>query len=367
MLAQPTSYSYKLDWAQACERWNAFWNMAATDRPCLSVTAPRPGVATAQLPEVASVQDKWMLPEYALSRTINYLDETYLGGEAVPRAPGIMAGSALGCGDDGVAFGAGGISIRPSMTSIGGPLNWHPGPRDPWRPKVDAIVHRLLDEAPGRYIVGVPNGMFRHIDLLNMLRGNTEIMLDMALQPQQCRARLLELRDLTWENERHYADLIGVRQGDVGAISWTGVWSKERFKCSQADAAACISPEMFAELVLPELDAEGERFGCIHYHTCGYWQHLEACLTRPYIKVIQYSPGPKESPEESSRLPFYRRVQQAGRCLDLAVGLDQAEYLIRHLRPEGLHLAVTVGTVAAAEELLENAVKWCGTDVHRSP
>ena len=41
------------------------------------------------------------------------------------------------------------------------------------------------------------------------------------------------------------------------------------------------------------------------------------------------------------------------------------EFLIRHLRPEGLILRTCVKTQEQADELLDNAVKWCGTDVHK--
>ena len=67
---------------------------------------------------------------------------------------------------------------------------------------------------------------------------------------------------------------------------------------------------MFESLVLPEIDIEAEWFDRIHYHTCGYTHLLDLCLSRPYMHVIQYSPNLKESKEESSRLPFYRRVQE---------------------------------------------------------
>ena len=123
---------------------------------------------------------------------------------------------------------------------------------------------------------------------------------------------------------------------------------------------------MFESLVLPEVDIEAEWFDRIHYHTCGYTHLLDLCLSRPYMHVIQYSPNLKESKEESSRLPFYRRVQEANRCLDSHVSPEQVEYVIRHLSPKGLHIRVTVKSVAKAEELLENAVSWSGSHMSRS-
>jgi len=363
MITRPT-YSYKPDWERAQKRWDAYWALEATDRPCMSILAPRPDGKKIQLPELKSLEDKWMNPEYQLARALKQLEENYLGGEAVPCSVHFMAGTTTGCGGH-LHFHEGGISIRPSMTAMDQPLNWHPGPQDPWRPKVDAICNRLLDEAPGRFMVSPP-GQFQHIDLLNMLRGNGETMLDLAMNPEQCKARLHEMRAPSEENDNHFRRLIEARQGNAGYVSWTGVWSRQVFRCAQADAAACISPEMFEQFVLPELDVFGELHGRLHYHTCGYKQHLELCLSRSYMKVIQYSPSLKEPGNGPAHLEFYRRVQEARRCLDIQAGPENVEFLVRHLRPEGLHIATAVNSIAEAEELLAKAVKWCGADIHRS-
>ena len=359
-----SSWSYKPDWARSQARWDAFWAMEATDRPCMSVRAPHPNGKKIQLPELKTVEDKWMNAEYQLAKALKPLEENYLGGEAPPCSGHFMAGTTTGC-DGHLQFHENCIDITPSMTSIDQPLSWHPGPQDPWRPRVDAICNRLLDDAPGRYIVSPP-GQYPHLDLLNMLRGNENMLLDLAMYPEQCKARLLEMRGPAEENANHFRQLIGARQGDAGYITWTGVWCRQLFRATQADCAANISPEMFAEIILPELDFLGERYERLWYHTCGYKQHLDLCLSRPYMRVIQYSPNPKEPGNGPAHLEFYQRVQKAGRCLDIGVSAAHVEFLVRHLRPEGLHISTHANSVAEAEELLEKAVKWCGNDIHRS-
>jgi hypothetical protein len=256
---------YKPDWAKAQARWDAFWAMDATDRPCISVTAPRPNPRSVTVPATGSVEDKWLDPEYILATALKRMEETCLGGETAPASGHFMAGTTTGCNGN-LCFHEGGISLRPSMTSMDEPLGWHPGPDDPWRARVDAICNRLLDEAPGRFIVSCP-GQFEHVDLLN--------------------------------------------------------------------------------------------------HTCGYKQHLELCLSRSYMRVIQYSHNCKESKNEAEHLEFYRRVQKAGRCLDLPVAPDQLEFVLRHLRPEGLHISTSAKSVGEADELLNRAARWAGTHANR--
>ena len=142
-------YTYKSDWSQAQARWDAYWALEATDRPCLSVIAPRTDGRKIQLPEIASIEEKWMDPEYILAQRLKYLEENYLGGEACPQAGTGMAYTTMGC-DGHLKFYENCIDITPSMTSMDQSLSWHPGPQDPWRARVEAICNRLLDEAPGR-------------------------------------------------------------------------------------------------------------------------------------------------------------------------------------------------------------------------
>lgn len=356
-------FCYKPDWVRAQSRWDAFWAMDATDRPCIGIGVPRPNPKQVTVPVPRSMEDKWLDPEYILAEKVKVMEETCYCGEAPPTCGHFMAGTTTGCNGH-LCFHDGGISLRPSMSSMDEPLGWHPGPGDPWRAKVDAILNRLLDEAPGRFMVPCP-GQFEHVDLLNMIRGNEAMMLDLALAPDQCKARLKEMRELSFENNAHFQGLLAARQGDVGTVNWIGVWRRRYFHSAQADVAAMLSPAMFEEFVLPELDWQGERYACLFYHTCGYWQHLDLCLSRPYIRVIQYSPNNKESQRHEGRLEFYRRVQKARRCLCISVATDELEFVIRHLRPEGLFIGTGAKSVAEADELLDKAVKWAGTHASR--
>jgi len=98
----------------------------------------------------------------------------------------------------------------------------------------------------------------------------------------------------------------------------------------------------------------------------GAKRHLPTLLSRSYLRAIQYVPSPDERSNGPGHLDFYRQVQAAGRCLDLSVPREHVEFLVRHLRPEGLVLRTWADSVEEADELLDAAVQWCGTHVHWS-
>ena len=84
------------------------------------------------------------------------------------------------------------------------------------------------------------------------------------------------------------------------------------------------------------------------------------------MRAIQYVPGAGQPPNGPDYLDLYRQVQAAGRCLDIDVPIENVELLIRHLRPEGLVIRTYVAKPELADELLDKAVKWCGTHINSS-
>ena len=81
--------------------------------------------------------------------------------------------------------------------------------------------------------------------------------------------------------------------------------------------------------------------------------------------VIQFVPGAGVAPNGPAYLDLYRRVQAAGRGLDLHCPPAEAEFLIRRLRPERLLLRVVTESPAAADEFVEKAGRWCGSHLGR--
>jgi hypothetical protein len=132
---------------------------------------------------------------------------------------------------------------------------------------------------------------------------------------------------------------------------------------SQSDMSCMVSPELFQKFVIRELDLLGERYGLIWYHLDGAdaIRHLPALLSRPYIRAIQFVPGAGKPPNGPEYINLYQEVLAAKRCLDIEVPLDQVEYLVRRLRPEGVLLRTWTDTPEDADELLDKVKKWRGS------
>lgn len=362
IVAGNDALQYRPDWAQVKRRLAATWRRENTDRPSLDLKAhhasnvPWPKAPT-------SLEDRYFDPQYIAACWMATLESTRYMGEAVPTAGFFMGGYALGCGPN-VGFAENTVWHPHLMDSIDGPTNWNPGPQDPWQIKLDRVIKHLLALAPGRFLVGALGNVPIN-DLLMLIRGTNEFMMDLAVNMPACLARQREMWPLWRQMRNHYLDLM-YTQGQGYIAGWPGLWHPGDFVATQSDMSCMISEDMFDEYVMPELDMLGEHYSFVWYHLdgSGAVRHLPKMLSRPYMQCIQYVPSCDDPLQGPGLMHVYRPVQAAGRCLDLYVSWgENLEYLIHHLRPEGLTLRAIAPDAEAAQELLDRAPKIAGRDV----
>jgi hypothetical protein len=353
----------KPDWPQAKKRWCAYWDMQNTDRPCMDVKAPLP-TDIPPVPPSPTLEALYFDPDYVSQCWLRMVASTYFGGEAVPTGGFLMAGYALGCGQR-VGFAPNTIWHPVTMKSIDDPLGWHPGPDDPWQQKLDILINRLLDLAPGRFLVGYACQVMAN-DLLPLLRGTNDFLIDLADDCDKCLQRLDEMLTLWFQLFEHYRTLVNSRQKDC-VWGWPGLWHPTFIKATQSDMSCMISGEMFERYVMHEIRQAASRYGPLWYHLDGPGavRHLDRLLSSGCVRVIQYVPGAGQPDNGPAWIDLYRRVQAARCGLDLWAPACHIEYLARHLRPEGVILRTYVESREMADELIENAARWAGSHAAR--
>jgi hypothetical protein len=181
------SLECKPNWPQAKARWKAFWELQPVDRPCLDVQASK-GVEGRPWIVPPSTEAVWFDPEIITENYLRYVETTYFGGEAVPVGPLLLGGWCLGCGSN-VVLKENTIYHRPCMTDIHQPVDWDPGPWNAWRVKMEKVIRRLLEAAPGRFFVGYPI-MLPVNDLLMLFRGNEDLLVDLMVETEECVEKL---------------------------------------------------------------------------------------------------------------------------------------------------------------------------------
>ena len=369
---------YKPDWEQAQKRMIAYWNHAVVDRCCIAIHAPKNGamlrhpdlqngpwlIGLDEIPEsdTASIEKWWTDPEWNYQRAITWFENTYFAGEALPvtyinwgaNSMAAMFGSPAHFNKNSVWY--------PKVISDWDTWSWETNPEtsSTWK-TILAILDRLVEGAPGNYLVGKPE-LGNGADILSLIRGMDDLALDLI----NCPIRVSEGVDKissAWVRLMNEA-LARVwpvnYDGDI--LAWMGLWAPGKVDQLACDFSSVISPRMFRQFFVPEIIKMGTWCDYGIYHLDGpacMHNTLDTLLTIPQIKTIQYTPGAGSPPTSSkSYLPQYRKILDSGRNLYLLVQPDEVEKILAALPPEGLFMRTYVETQEEADTLLTNVNKW---------
>ena len=346
------------NWPEARDLLTALWRGERLDRPCIGVTAPS-GKAAAWLSPPDNPEEFWLDPAWVRRKVRAEIDGTWWGGEAVPSCL-LLAGWVVSLGGR-PHFDHKTIWFETNQPDFAAPPPWRYRASDPWVVKFQAL-HCAVAEEAGRdgFLLGSPC-MLPANDLISMHMGPQELMLALVDHPEWMRRAIVTGAQDMAAARRDAQQLVRDRHAYwYGIAGWMPFWAPEPFVCTQSDVSCMLSPGMFDEFVVPELDVYGRECGALWYHLDGRdaQQHLPRLLSLPYMRVVQYTPTPAEPPNGPAHLDLYRRIQEAGRIVHIQVEPDRVEPLCRELDPSRLMLSVSCSSPEDGRRLLADAVRW---------
>lgn len=370
---------YKPDWEQAKERLKAFWNGEIIDRCCVAVCAPRknssfPPHATLQYGpwigeldkfddnDFESIKKWWVDPEENYKRTIHWLENTYFGGEAIPLASinwGAMAEASF--------YGCKPVFNKRSV--------WYPDVITDWETwewkfnketneywnQIMAITKCFLERTNGRYFIGTAE-LGTAGDLLSLIRGMDKLCIDLLEYPEEVKNGIEVLSD-TWVQLHEEIYTMTVRANDGGGIlAWMSLWAPGRIDQLACDFSSVISPNMFREFFVPEIEKLGDWTEYGTYHLDGpacMTNHLDTLLGIKQIKAIEWTPGAGSPPTFSPLyIPQYKKIQASGKNLYLLAEIDEVESILNALFSERLFISTHANSEDEAKDLLKKVEKW---------
>jgi len=356
---------YKDDWDKAKARFLAFWDREMVDRCCLAVTAPRQG-ARPPSPEPtprteAELIRYWLDPEDNLRRMLARFERTYYGGEAYPATTMCVGASAM------AAFYGSRVEYRPETAWFHpaiedlGAFSWSVDATCPlYRATFDSARY-FVQECRGRYLVGLPE-LGSATDDLSLLRGMQPLVFDMLDQPEAVERGIGALVD-TWCRAHRELYEIARPANDGGCpIPWMQTWAPGPHYQMSCDFSAVLSPAMFRRFILPEIRGylKVNAYSVYHWDGPDALKHLDALLELDDLKAIQWTAGEGQASAASPRwIPYYRRIQAAGKCLILPFAeVGEVESLLTALSSRGLLLAMWASGEEEARHLLRQAARW---------
>ena len=351
---------YKSDWPETRERFTALWEGRTLDRPYLGIMAPNPsgGVTAPAPPE--DPEARWLDPAWVIPDLRASLANNWWGGDVIPSYL-LMAGWVL-CYGATPRFSQRTIWHEPFTVDYDTPPNFTLDLQDPWISKYIDLYSRAAREAgKDNFLLGTPC-LIPANDLLPAMLGTTEFLLALVEHPEWIQAAMAQIIDGQMQAYHYFETLAAGHDFPYGNPGWMPFWAPREYRHMQSDVSCMLSPAMFDEFVVPELERLAAEFESIWYHLDGFdaCQHLPRLLATPGMRVIQYVPTPAEPNNGPDHLELYRTIQHAGKIIHITVEPQYVEPLVKALDPALLLLLTYTDTIEEGEALLAASRRWMG-------
>jgi hypothetical protein len=358
----PQVFEFKPDYEESKQRIDAFWEQELIDRPVVQFTVQKPCDEWVDLPVSghSSPAERWKDAAYQAELALASLSNSEFLGDTLPVAfPNLgpeLFSAFYGCP---IHFGDYGTSwtdpILEDWSEVDG-LTFDDG--SVYLAKLHEMTDALLAVGRGKFITGMtdwhPGG-----DAIAAFRDPAKLAMDMILHLDEVRALLDRL-------EADYFRIYDVffeklRSASQPITTWTPLVCDGKYYVPSNDFSIMISSQMFDDVFLPGIVRECQFLDRSIYHLDGpgALRHLDSLLVIPELDAIQWVFGAGN--EGFHRwMDVYRRVQTAGKGIQVMVSLDEVPALMDTLDPHGLFLQVSgVGTREVGERLLQDLEGWC--------
>jgi hypothetical protein len=349
-------------WQDIKQRYEAWWRGDLHDRPLLQVTAPRDG-ALPLAPwkqGTASDEQMWSDIDYAIWMTEQHLARTWFGGEALPALQSYTSPIGMSAGG-GILFGCtphfspDTVWVDPLPVSEGFPVLAVDPARRRWIRDAFAAAGRA---SRGRFY-GRESFANHAGDTLAAIRGTERLLVDLLENPGWVAQAVERITGITQEFLAELWPLVSPEvTGLEGWLSTAGMWSAEINFCADCDMSCMVSPRQFEEIFLPPLRRAMRDFSHTLYHLDGTdaLRHLDTLLATPEVDGIQWVPGAGRE-ALLQWVPLVRRIQAAGKCVQVLARPEEVEPFLREVSPKGLLFSTSCRTEAEGRELVERVTR----------
>ncbi len=332
------------------ELYKLYWERK-NDRPLLAVTAPKDKQDWSALPKKPeSIEERWLDSNYVIKKFRTGMSNTYYGGAAFPQifanyGPDIMGAICGGCDiefGESTSWALHGVESFSSMADI----VFDEGNK--WWQGIFKLTEDLLKDANGEYIVGITD-LHPGTDCLVSLRGPENLCYDLFEEPELVKKFERQVFEVY---KKVYQNLFDITSKQGGVSNWMGIWSDKRWYVVGSDFSCLVSPEDYEEFVAPGIEREISFLDQSIYHLDGpqALRHLDRILKFEKLNGVQWVYGAGQ-PSASHWIDVLKKIQNAGKNIEITVLPKDVPALCDNLRPEGLFMTCRASSVREAKEL----------------
>lgn len=326
-------------------RISKWWKGEPMDRPCFVFSIRKPDEPDLLLTDL----NKYWPSHYGVidyeglrKRMLEDIRANYYFGESVPTFPHHWGGR--GTPMAMAAYLGGRVDLKENTVWVNPVIDdWRKfklrfDKENIWLKNSLELFKLSIGKCEGEYLPCLPD-FGDALTVLSLLRGADRLLIDLI----ENKEAVLEARDnfvQLWP-KFHKTFWEPYSQKFPGDISWL-MWAPGKTYACQCDFSTMISPEMFIEYVVPEIETMGKYLDYIVWHLDGpdEIKHLDILLDLPEIKAIQWIPGYGNPPAASARWKsMLKRIQSKGKKLIVyAENEIEVKFLLRELSSKGLFI-----------------------------
>ena len=350
------------DWRRIEQDYTAWWSHEL-DRPLVYFTNVYEGGRAPEVPGHSG-----FLSNYGLETPVSRIIDDYLRtqeGRVFPAdsfpcmfvnfGPGLLAeplGATLHSTPDTVWF------EPPAGADVGG-LEISFNRESPWWQRVVEVT-RAAAEGFGDVVQVSHTDLGGNLDILAGLVGGGPLMIELLDRPAEV-THALEGITRIWLDAYDELDFV-ISARCAGRVPWAPTWAPGTTYMLQSDASYMISPDMFAEFVMPDLAACCERLEYPFYHLDGIGgiPHLDHLLSIEKLRGVQWIPGDGK-PQAEDWGELLKRILDAGKLVQVFTDVAGTFKICRELGGRGVQMMVREALrPAQAREVIGEVRRLCG-------
>lgn len=350
---------YCEDWDKKKQKFLEYWARENHDRPLLHITAPKDHTESYPVSNHTSYEELWMDTEFKLKMINATIKNTAYLGEAYPSYNPNLGPDLIGaCYGTEINFGE-----RTSWA-----VHWMSDQdveeyeglsfdrNNKYYKKIIEMTKAAVEDGKDKYLVGITD-LHPGADGLVSLRGPQELCYDTLDNPDFIRKGVM---DILQDFKMVYQELYGLTtKYQEGSSCWMGIWHPKRWYPISCDFSCMISTDMYEDLFAEELEKEIDFLDASIYHLDGpkAIKHLDRILQMPGLNGVQWVYGAGQ-PTAVHWIPLLKKIQEAGKCVQVVVEKNELETMLKELGPEGMMYVIPdVGSEEEGRDLIKMAEK----------
>ncbi len=334
------------------DKLRAWWEGAEMRTPCLLMTTPDPSALP--IPETDDLEQYWWDVDWGIEFALRRIASRQNLGVALP----------YHWPDWGASTFAGVLGARMQM--VGKETFWAYPVCDRLEDVLsidlgaDNLFARTVNEMTRRSVACSTDHHFVACypmvgiaDILAGLYGTEKLLLAMLEEPVGVRRAMQHLTRL-WLEEFERVSALIESAGNPGHMTWMAIWAPGRACATQEDFSYMISSEMYRQFCLPPLMELIDSLDYAMYHLDGpgALTHLDALLSIPKLRAIQWVPGAgREAVPQWYEL--IHRILKGRKSVEVFARPEEVPDLVREVSSRGLLIHCGEISEEEADWLLE--------------